>query len=58
MNNERLQIIGGICPLCGGGVWYKPKRVMTRPVYGMVNGSIRLMHKKCAMVHGLKEKEK
>lgn len=43
----RLEIIGGVCPICNGSVWYKPKRVMTKPVLAMVGDSMRLIHKEC-----------
>ena len=43
----RLTIIGGVCPICNGSVWYKPKRIMTKPVLATVDGSLRLIHKEC-----------
>ena len=58
----RLTIIGGICPICNETVWYKPKRVMTRPVLGMVGDSMRLIHRQCYLTttksKGEKEHEK
>lgn len=53
----RLTIIGGVCPICNETVWYKPKRVMTRPYIAEVGDSIRLIHRKCYLTNQ-KEKEK
>lgn len=52
----QLTIIGGVCPICKETVWYKPKRVMTRPVLGMVGDSMRLIHKSCYLTNQNKRK--